>query len=140
LKALAHGFARFGTGTGLGAERAAAARRIFAAAVAEPWMIAGTGRFCTEAMQALGETALVKTGAEGVFCGTIPSLGLGIALKCDDGATRGAEAMMAEVLTRLLPDYAEALEARRIAPINNRRCTKVGEVRPVLEAYEGLSV
>jgi len=138
LKALANGFARFGTGAGLGAERAAAAARIFAAAVAEPWHIAGTGRFCTEAIQALGDAVLVKTGAEGVFCGAVPSLGLGIALKCDDGASRGSEAMMAEVLTRLLPESAEAIAARRIAPIDNRRGTRVGEVRPVAAAYEGL--
>jgi L-asparaginase II len=139
LKALAHGFARFGTGTGLSSERATAVRRIFAAATAEPWFIAGTGRFCTEAMQVLGDAALVKTGAEGVFCGTIPRLGLGIALKCDDGATRGAEAMMAEVLTRLLPESAEALATRRTVPTNNRRGTKVGEVRPVASAFEGLA-
>lgn len=139
LKALAHGFSRFGTRAGLAPERAAAAQRIFAAAVAEPWLVAGTGRFCTEVMQALGERALVKTGAEGVFCGTIPGLGLGIALKCDDGATRGSEAIMAEVLSRLLPDHADAIAARRIVPVNNRRGAKVGEVRPVAEAFEGLA-
>ncbi len=138
LKALAHGFARFGTGHGLAPERARAAKRIFDAAVADPWRVAGTGRFCTEAMSALGSLALVKTGAEGVFCGTIPSLGLGIALKCDDGATRGAEAMMAEVLTRLLPAHGDTLAGRRVAPINNRRGVPVGEVRPVGAAFAGL--
>ena len=33
----------------------------------------------------------VKVGAEGVFCAAVPELGLGIALKCDDGAGRAAE-------------------------------------------------
>ncbi len=139
LKSLAHGFARFATGTGLGEARAAAARRIYAAAVAEPWHVAGTGRFCTDVMQALGDRVLAKTGAEGVFCGAIPAMALGIALKCDDGATRGSEAMMAEVLTRLLPDFAEVLAGRRVTPVDNRRGIKVGEVRPVTASFEGIA-
>lgn len=138
LKALARGFARFATGTGLGKTRAAAARRIYAAAVAEPWQVAGTGRFCTDVMRSLGDKVLVKTGAEGVFCGAVPTLGLGIALKCDDGATRGSQAVMAEVLTRLLPDHAEAIGVRRTVPVDNRRGIKVGEIRPLSAAFEGI--
>jgi L-asparaginase II len=138
LRSLAHGFARFATGTGLGEARAAAARRIYAAAVAAPWYVAGTGRFCTDVMQTLGDRALIKTGAEGVFCGAIPAMRLGIALKCDDGATRGSEAMMAAVLSRLMPDFAEALARRRATPVNNRRGVEVGEVRPVTEPFEAI--
>jgi L-asparaginase II len=41
-----------------------------------------------------------KTGAEGVFCATIPEKGYGIALKCEDGSTRGAEAMIGAVLAK----------------------------------------
>ena len=59
-------------------------------------------------MTLLEGAALVKTGAEGVFCAALGDLGLGIALKADDGATRAAEAMMAAMLARLLPEHAEA--------------------------------
>ncbi len=58
-------------------------------------------------MERFGKRVYVKTGAEGVFCGAIPELGLGIALKCDDGATRAAEVAMANVLAQLLKDDAD---------------------------------
>jgi L-asparaginase II len=54
-------------------------------------------------MQMLGARVFVKDGAEGVYCGALPELGLGIALKCDDGAGRAAEAIMAAVIARFLP-------------------------------------
>ena len=46
-------------------------------------------------MELLGERVFVKTGAEGVYCAALPELGYGIALKCDDGAGRAAEVVMA---------------------------------------------
>jgi L-asparaginase II len=138
LTALASGFARFGAGEGMSADRARAARRIYDAAVSEPWYIAGTDRFCTGIVQALAGKVLVKTGAEGVFCGAIPSLGLGIALKCDDGATRGAEAMMAEALWRLLPDHRESLKSVRTVPVKTRRGREIGTIRAVADEFERL--
>ena len=103
LALVAKGFARFGSGERLGPERARAAARIRAAAAAHPFMVAGTGRFCTEIMRIFGARVFVKTGAEGVFCAAFPELGYGVALKCDDGATRAAELMMAAVIARMLP-------------------------------------
>ena len=72
LQALALGFARFGTGHGLAPARAAAAQRIRAAAASHPFMVAGTGRFDTDVMEALGARAFTKTGAEGVFLRSHP--------------------------------------------------------------------
>jgi L-asparaginase II len=96
--ALALGFARFATGEGLAGALAGAAKRVAAAIAAEPFMVAGSERFCTEAMRSTGARALVKVGAEGVMCAGLPGRGLGIAIKCDDGATRGAEVIMAQLL------------------------------------------
>ncbi|HEX2256893.1 MAG TPA: asparaginase [Afifellaceae bacterium] len=138
LTALARGFARFATGVGLSDGRAAAARRLYEAAVAEPWFLAGSGRFCSEVVAALNGAALVKTGAEGVFCGAVPSLGVGIALKCDDGAARAAECAMAAVLARLLPEQADALAAWTDRPLTNWNGISVGGVRAVGEALAGL--
>src|SRR6185369_4181741 len=104
---LAHAFACFGTGRGMASERAKAAARLRAACAAQPYFVAGTGRFCTEIMRLLGPRAMVKTGAEGVFCGALPELGLGIALKCEDGATRAAEVAMAAIIARFLGTSAE---------------------------------
>ncbi|MGI9390157.1 MAG: asparaginase, partial [Boseongicola sp.] len=122
LFAMAHGFARIVTGKGLRTERARASSRLLMACMAEPFYMAGTGRFCTKLME-LGDMRLfAKTGAEGVFCGAIPELGLGIALKCDDGAVRASEAMMAAILARLLPKddpLQKGLELFANPPITN---------------------
>ena len=100
LASLARGFARFGTGQGMAPERAKAAARLRAACAAQPWHVAGTGRFCTELMRAFGARVFVKTGAEGVYCAALPEQGFGIAVKCDDGAGRAAEVMMAATMAR----------------------------------------
>ena len=105
---LGHSFAQPGAGLcpvrlGEGLSPASA-RRLHGASsrrcAAHPFMVAGTDRFCTKLMQAVPR-AFVKTGAEGVFCGAIPHAGLGIALKCDDGAGRASETAMAAVMASL---------------------------------------
>ncbi len=111
VRNLALGFARMATGRGLGQERAKAARRLFAACMAEPFYVSGTGRADLKLMQAGPGRMFVKTGAEGVYCGAVPELGLGIALKCDDGAGRAAEVMVAAVLARLLQARTPPLPA-----------------------------
>jgi len=103
LQSLAYAFAKFGTGRGFAPKRAATAARLREACARQPWFVAGTGRFCTEIMQKFGERVFVKTGAEGVYCGALPELGVGIAVKCDDGAARAAQAIIAAVIARFLP-------------------------------------
>jgi L-asparaginase II len=136
LAALACAFARFATGQTLGAERAKAAARLRAACAAQPWFVAGTGRFCTVVMEHFRTRVFAKTGAEGVFCGALPELGLGIAIKCDDGASRAAEVMMAAVVAHLLPlsDADRAVLDRFVNPkLRNWNGIEVGELRPTSE-------
>jgi len=136
LAALACAFARFGVGQNLGAERAKAAARLRAACAGQPWFVAGTGRFCTAVMEHFRARVFVKTGAEGVFCGALPELGLGIAIKCDDGASRAAEVMMAAMVARLLPlsDVDRAVLDRFVQPkLRNWNRIEVGELRPTAE-------
>jgi L-asparaginase II len=132
LVALARGFARFGTGLGLTPGRAKAAARLRKACAAHPWHVAGTGRFCTEVMQRLGARVFVKTGAEGVYCAALPEQGLGIAVKCDDGAGRAAEVTMAALLARFLPRDADraALEPFVRPTLRNWNGIAVGSIRP----------
>lgn len=134
LNNLALAFARFGaTDDFLPRERAAAATRIRKAVAAYPEMVAGSGRYCTAMMAAAGEAIFVKTGAEGVFCAALPEFGLGIALKCDDGAPRASQMMMTAVLRRIgaLDDgLADRLDALVTVPIENCNGNPVGEVRP----------
>ena len=130
LGSLARAMANMAEPSRLSARRAEAATRIRAAMNAEPFMVAGTGRFCTRINGALGGVAQVKTGAEGVFCAMLPTLGLGVAIKIWDGAGRASEVAMAALLDRLgvLPagQYEEILQP----PIKNVVGLLVGDIRP----------
>jgi len=133
LEKLAHGFARFGTGRGLDPHRARAAARIRAACAARPHLVAGTGRFCSRIIEHFGGRVLVKSGAEGVVCGALPEAGLGIAVKCDDGAARAAEVAMAALIARLLAldDADRAALAPLVRPgLRNWNGVEVGVLRP----------
>jgi L-asparaginase II len=128
LGALAQGFARLGTKAGLPAGRGQAVERLLRACFAAPVLMAGEGRFDTIAMRALAPELFVKGGAEGVHCAALPGLGLGIALKVDDGAKRGAEHAMSEVLAALLPEARAALAGQLDGEILNWRRRSVGRI------------
>jgi L-asparaginase II len=133
LRALAHGFARMATGQGVDSTRAAAIARIRAAVAAHPEMVAGTDRFDTTLMTALGARVFSKGGAEGVFCAAIPELGLGIAVKCDDGAGRAAQIATAALVERFLPlnGDPQGVVAKLARPkLTNWNGITVGEMRP----------
>ncbi|MFQ5994683.1 MAG: asparaginase [Acidiferrobacterales bacterium] len=133
LKATAFAMARLGDPTTLQPARAQAARRILQAMAAAPFMVAGSRRFCTEVMQRLGTTAVVKVGAEGVFAATLPNKGLGVALKIDDGARRAAVVAIGALLAHLgVLDEADrrALANQLQPPVHDRSGAVVGQVRP----------
>ncbi len=112
--------------------RQAAAARVRRAMATEPFLVAGTGRFCTKVMEVTGERVLVKTGAEGVYCAALTTLGLGVALKVDDGAGRAAEVLMGRLLLKLDAigeTEAEALAETLSPPVLNRAGRRVGELR-----------
>jgi L-asparaginase II len=133
LTNLARAFACLGTGQNLAPQRAQAARRLRKACAAKPWFVAGHDRFCTEVMDHFGERVFVKTGAEGVFCAALPEQGLGIAVKCDDGAGRAAETLTAALVARLIKceERDRALLDRLMRPtICNWTGIVVGTMRP----------
>ncbi|WP_027164802.1 asparaginase [Mesorhizobium sp. WSM3224] len=133
LKNFAQGFARMTTGRGFSPERAKAAKRLLSACMAEPFLVAGTGKADVALMQAAPGRIFVKTGAEGVYCAALPELGFGIALKCDDGAGRAAEVTIAAVLAKLLRgDEALAAKLTEVAhpSVESRIGAKVGLLRP----------
>jgi L-asparaginase II len=133
LGRLARAFARFGSGHGLLPKRAAAAVRLRTACATKPWFVAGTGRLCTDLMTHFGERLLAKTGAEGVFCAALPEQGLGMAIKCDDGAGRAAEVVAAALISRFLGTEVEDRELlkRLMYPtLRNWNGIAVGALRP----------
>jgi L-asparaginase II len=98
---LARAMAAFASAQSRTGARAQAQARLVAAMTAHPELVAGERRACTELMRAARGRAALKTGAEGVYVGILPELGLGIALKIVDGATRASEAVIAALLLRL---------------------------------------
>lgn len=131
LKGLATAMARFAHPGLMGPVRGPAAARLRNAMAAHPSLVAGQGRACTALIEACGGGAVVKSGAEGVYVGTIVEAGLGIALKIDDGAARGAQAAIAALLARfeaLDPGHA-AYRACADAPLLNRRAIDCGRIR-----------
>ncbi|SCW30953.1 asparaginase [Rhizobium mongolense subsp. loessense] len=132
LRGLAHGFAKMATGNGLEPLRAKASRRLFDACMAEPFYVAGTGRACTELMQIAPGRIFAKTGAEGVFCAAIPEEGISIVVKCEDGTTRAAEAMVAAALARFFERGSEVhakLISMGVKPMHNWNGIHVGDIR-----------
>ena len=138
LEPLALAFARFGTGTGLELNRRAAVERIYHAMHHEPFMVAGTKRWCTRAMKAGDGAFIVKTGAEGVYCGAVPEVGVGIALKIDDGASRAAECVMGTVLSGLDCLTEEQSLDLIGSTVFNVAGREVGEIRPHKEFHAQL--
>ena len=83
-------------------------------------------------MRAAPGRLFAKVGAEGVYCAAIPELGLGIALKCDDGSSRGCETMVAGVISKLFgKDEASATFAELARkPMRNWNKIEYGFSRP----------
>jgi L-asparaginase II len=132
LKGLAHGFAKMATGATLSAERARASRRLMEACMAEPFYVAGTRRACTKLMQVAPGKIFAKTGAEGVFVAALPEQGLAMAVKCEDGTTRAAEAMIFALVSRYFEKGSEVQE--KLISMANRSMKNwngmhVGDVR-----------
>jgi L-asparaginase II len=143
LDRLALAFARIGTGKGLRPGYARAATRLRQAVARHPFMAAGSDRFDTEVMQALGERVYCKVGAEGVFCAALPERGLGVAIKIDDGNTaRAAEVAMAAVIEACVDlDDEEALLLRRLSDValRNWNGIEVGALRATAELRDALA-
>ena len=119
LRCLARAFAQFGTGVGWAESRARAAERLRRAVAEHPLMVGGTGRLDTDLASHFGTRVFTKTGAEGVFCAALPERGWGLALKCDDGATRASETILLHLLEAAMPwtDTDRDVFAGRLDPV-----------------------
>ncbi len=130
LSSLARALALMAAPDSLPDMRQRAVRRIVEAMQKHPELVGGTGRSDTILMRAAQRPLVTKAGAEGFYAAIVPDLGLGVALKIDDGASRAAETAMATILHKmgLLRDDRAAMELVR-APILNTRDETVGERR-----------
>jgi L-asparaginase II len=118
------------------------AQRMTSAMIEYPEMIGGSSDFGSNLMRNCGGTVFAKGGAEGLFCVGVPRLGIGIAVKIEDGGSRGLQTSVMEVL-RLLdiagPEMLNEEQTSVVAPIRNCRKEVVGEITPCFELTEGQS-
>jgi L-asparaginase II len=114
-------------------ERAMAAKRVVAAMMAEPYMVGGRGEFASVLMEGAAGKLALKPGAEGVYAGILPGLGLGICVKAEDGTSRAAQVAVGQILEELGVFTAaerRALADRLTPPVLNRIGLEVGRIRP----------
>lgn len=133
LRAWAMGLARLADAGRLGSARAAAATRILAAMSGEPFMVSGSNSMTTMLMEAAGARLVVKPGAEGVYAAILRERGLGLMIKMEDGAARGADLALAALVQRLgLLDEAaqEKLACFLDPPLANHAGRIVGRLQP----------
>ncbi len=140
LSVLARTFARLVTQEDVSPERRQALERILAACWDHPELVAGRGRADTVVMRALPRQVFMKTGAEGVYCGAFPELGLGFALKIDDGAKRAAAGTAMALIERLYPSVRGLMPH---GPVKTWWGVEVGAIRSseiLQDALAGLKV
>lgn len=131
LAAMAAAWARFA------ASPLPAAGRLRRAMLAHPFLVAGTGRPCTEIMAAWPGQVIAKIGAEGVYGAALPGAGLGVALKVMDGDMRSSALALVAVLRQLAghpglqfpPGDAAALGSWVDPLIRNTRETVTGRLQ-----------
>jgi L-asparaginase II len=136
LTSMARGYARFASASATGDARSAALARIREAMRAHPWAVGGADRFTSALMEAAPHL-VSKGGAEGLECIGWPERGLGLALKCEDGATRAVSPAVVMVLEQLGALDGEA--RRRLEPwaqpvLRNAAGREVGCLRAEMRA------
>lgn len=113
-------------------DRDEVASRIVHAIATRPFLIGGTDRFDTVLMQETQGRVVAKIGAEGVHSVGIPEMGIGFAVKVDDGAQRAQFPAVLRVLQLfgvLDESLSPRLEEFLRRPLRNTRGEVVGEVR-----------
>ena len=122
LSGLARAMQAFAAATEGGSARERAMVRLSRSMAAHPDLVAGEGRASTGLMRAVGQTAVFKSGAEGVFVAILPAQKIGVAIKITDGNSRASEAVLVALLARMgLLDPAHP-EAIRHLPNVQKNC------------------
>ena len=123
----------------LGAAPDGAPRRIRDAMMAHPFLVAGSGRLCTELMSVWPGRVVAKLGADGIYCAALPELSIGVALKVADGNRSASEVALLEILRQIITHPRHGAESRypmtplaahARQPIVNTRGTTTGELAP----------
>jgi L-asparaginase II len=110
------------------------ALRVMTAVRKHPHLFGGTDRFDTVMLEETNGSVFAKVGAEGVHSVAVPALGIGLAVKVEDGALRAQHVAVLRALQALgvLPNELPPRLADFInRPIRNTRGEAVGMIRAV---------
>ncbi len=117
---------------------ARAVGKAFDAMAAHPEHVAGSDRLCTAIMAAHGERVVVKTGAEGVYCGALRGEGRGLALKIVDGARRAQDVALVALLVEFGAIDSSGLDAFARPEVTNWAGDVVGHLDAQLPSTDAL--
>jgi len=125
-------------------EKLANACKIVMEAVSKyPFMVAGSKRYCTDMMQITAPQIIGKTGAEGIFCMSLPKQKIGVCIKIDDGKMlpqyNVAQAFV-EATGLFSQETLEPLHHYLQEPLINFNKLTVGEIKAVDGLFDGLKI
>ena len=107
-----------------------------------PLMVAGTKRYCTDMMLVTAPRIIGKTGAEGVFCMSLPQEKMGVCIKIDDGKMlpqyNVAQAFV-EATNLFTPEQLKPLHHYMQEPITNWNKYVTGEIKVREGLFQKLS-
>ena len=108
-----------------------------------PFMVAGSKRYCTDMMQITAPQIIGKTGAEGIFCMSLPEQKLGVCIKIDDGKMlpqyNVAQAFV-EATGLFSHETLKPLHHYLQEPLINFNKFTVGEIKAVNVLFDGLKI
>jgi L-asparaginase II len=130
LSGLARGFANLANPGRLGDVRRDACTTLRRSMAGHPEIYAGNGRLCTGLLRSLPGRVTPKNGAEGVYAFGLVDQEIGVAVKVDDGATRGYLPVIVDLLRVLCGWTGLPAELQDFCPvpIHNTQGRHVGEV------------
>ena len=118
LKDFAYGMARMSKPNSLGEKLALAADKITKACLSNPLNMSGSDRIDYKIMSKYPNRIVVKVGSNGYFTAAIPEMGVGIAIKVDDGKVQSDNIVLLETLHQIgfIPDSDLAYFEEDIEP------------------------
>lgn len=134
LDRMALAYARWGRAVQAGEDHVA---RTAAAVRRHPLLFGGTERFDSVLLEETQGAVIAKVGAEGVHSVAVPALGIGLAVKVEDGAIRAQHSAVLRALQQLgvLPQELPPRLAEFCARVlRNTRGEVVGEIRGAVYA------
>ena len=134
LHNMAWGFARLATASQFKGHFGRAMETVLEAMIKHPFVVSGEKRLDYILANAFGGTVVAKAGAEAVECFGLTDRGWGVAVKIDDGSSRG----MAPVVLSILEQLGYKFNKKELfdylsVPVKNFRQTLVGKIEAAVK-------